>query len=162
MSLPFPSKVQALWRELQAQEAYPLVCLATSDARGARARTLVLRHLDPQEGKLLFFCHRHHDKWSQLEGLGEVCVYGGPRATPLQLRFRCRLSAQEQNRQMWWEKLSADHRQRLYQVDQVEAPQEFLPLLAEVVEIDLLDLREPIRLGFVADGSGYREVRRQL
>lgn len=162
MSLPFPRKVRELWSEIRAQEPFPLVCLATVDNLGARARTLVLRHLDPEEGRLLFFCHRHHDKWSQLQSLGEVCLYGGPRASPFQLRFRCRLSAWELGRQPWWERLSADHRLRLYQVDQVDAPDEFLPLQAEVVEIDLLDLREPIRLGYLPDGPTYREVPRSL
>jgi len=160
--IPFPRVVQELWAEIQAEEPYPLVCLATADKQGARARTLVLRDLDCEAGRLLFFCHRHHDKWSQIESLGEVCVYGGPRATPFQLRFRCRLSALESGRQKWWDRLSPDHRLRLYQVNPLAAPDEFLPLVAEVVEIDLLDLRKPIRRGYLPDGLAYHEVERNL
>lgn len=156
--LSLPQRVVELWAELTASEPYPLAVLATCDEQGARARTLVVRDFDAKAGRLTFFGHRQHDKWAQLERLGEVCLAGGPRATPMQLRFRCRLSLAGEDRLNWWQRLPADHRLRLYKVDQSEPPEEFQILRAQVVEVDVLDLRVPVRAGYVPEGGGYREV----
>lgn len=158
--MSLPRRVCELWSELSADEPYPLACLGTCDELGARVRTLVVRDFDPEAGRLTFFGHRQHDKWSQLDRLGEACVAGGPRATPLQLRFRCRLSLAGEERQSWWQRLPAAHRLRLYKLDQPQPPEEFLILRADVVEVDLLDLRVPIRYGYVLEDGAYREVLR--
>ena len=160
MMRPLPQRVMELWSELTENNPYPLACLATVDQLGARARTLVVRHLDGQRGVVTFFCHRQHDKWSQLEQPGEICLVGGPRVTPMQLRFRCALALCQQDRADWWQRLPAAHRLRLYKLDQPEAPDEFQPLQAQILEVDLLDLRVPVRYGYVPDGPGYREEER--
>jgi hypothetical protein len=152
-----PQRVRDLWAEIVADEPYPLACLATVDELGARARTLVVRDFDSERGRVTFFCHRQHDKWEQLGRLGEICLYGGPRSTPYQLRLRCRLSLCDQDRAAWWQRLPSSHRLRLYKVDQAEVPDEFQPLCGHIVEVDLLDLRVPVRYGYVAEGPSYRE-----
>lgn len=164
---PIPEVVQRLWQELTAKEPYPAICLATVDAdRGARARTLIVRNVDFEQRTMLFYCHRQHDKWHQLKEPGEICLWGGDRPHPMQLRFRCRLQAldNEVDRQHWWKRVPPQHKARLYAVDaQQEQPaDDFVPLLARLGDIDLVDLRVPARFGYLLEGEGYRKEERPV
>jgi pyridoxine/pyridoxamine 5'-phosphate oxidase len=162
---PIPEVVQRLYAEMTAKEPYPAVALATVDPdRGARARTVIVRTMDFAQRTMLFYCHRQHDKWHQLKEPGEICLWGGDRTEPLQLRFRCRLQVLDNDvdRQLWWTRVPPQSKVRLYATpaQQEQPPDDFLPLLARLGDIDLLDGRVPHRFGFVLEGDGYRREER--
>ena len=156
-----PELVQRLYAEITAKEPFPAVCLATVDKdKGARARTLIVRQADFGNRTMMFWCHRSHDKWHQLKEPAEICLWGGDRTMPQQLRFRCRLQVLDNDvdRQLWWKRVPPQSKARLYRVDQQMElpPDDFLPLLARLSDIDLLDLRVPHRYAWILESDGYR------
>jgi pyridoxamine 5'-phosphate oxidase len=100
---PLPSLQQieaSIWRELAAASVdkghgWRTAVLATRDAEGADARTVVLREVDAEARELIFFTDARSPKVAQLQAhsLGTLVLWSAPLSWQLRLRVRLTLAS---------------------------------------------------------------------
>jgi pyridoxamine 5'-phosphate oxidase len=171
----------AVWRELahavrDKKHAWRLAVLATADAEGADARSLVLRDLDAPARTLLAYTDPRSPKAQQLAAhpLGTLVVWSPALAWQLRLRVRLELHTSGLTVSSRWAKLKMTPAAQDYlsplppgsalsPSDRPPAPERgsreyFAVLAAQVLAVDWLELHALGHRRAVFDDGGARWV----